>query len=49
MPIQKIKKEIIESAKAILTDIQEAINVDTNLSKEGLGGGNYAEKLKVME
>jgi hypothetical protein len=25
------------------------VNLEVNISKEGLGGGNYAEKIKIME
>ena len=49
LPISGIKDESITEAKEILEKIQVAINKDVTLSKDGLGGGNYAEKVKVME
>lgn len=36
-------------AKSILSKLETAIGKDHQLSKEGLGGGNYALKLKAME
>ena len=49
LPISKIDESSIAEARILLGKISESILKDNQLSKDGLGGGNYAEKLKAME
>lgn len=49
LPISRIDESSIAEARTLLAKISESILKDNQLSKDGLGGGNYAEKLKVME
>ena len=47
--MSKIDESCIAEARTLLDKISESILKDNQLSKDGLGGGNYAEKLKAME